>query len=204
MARQQLSDTIGMFYTPMDFEQIDFSSNQTNSRNKVQEATDSFYDSLGHSKLLFNSDNATTLRYSIQVDEGRLFKFYRQLETWVTRKLIYNFKGNWRCQMVDVTEHNKEDLIDQYLKLCSVGIPAVPFLCSVIGMNQTDTIALNYIQNDILKVGETFIPLMTSYTQTDNSASGDSKNGRPSTKTGKETSNSTIANKEAGTDANKG
>ena len=86
-----------MFYSPMEFESISFNSNQTNSRNKVQEATDSLFDSLGFSKLLFNSDNATTLKYSIQVDEARLFKFYRQLEAWVNRKLLYNFKGNWRC-----------------------------------------------------------------------------------------------------------
>ena len=75
LARNQLADTIGMFYTPMEFEQISFSGSQTNSRNKVKEATDSLFDSLGHSKLLFNSDNATTLKYSIQVDQGRLFKF---------------------------------------------------------------------------------------------------------------------------------
>ena len=35
LIRSELSDTIGMFYSPMDFEEISFSSNQTNSRNKV-------------------------------------------------------------------------------------------------------------------------------------------------------------------------
>lgn len=201
LARNQLSDTIGMFYTPMEFEQISFSGSQTNSRNKVQEATDSLFDSLGHSKLLFNSDNATTLKYSIQVDQGRLFKFYRQLETWVTRKLFYNFKGNWRCQMVDATEHNKEDLVDQYLKLGQYGVPIVPYLCAIVGMNQTDTIALNYIQNDILDIQNAFIPLVSSNTQTGDESEN---NGRPASKTGSEKSNSTIANKEAGTDAKKG
>ena len=41
LIRSQLSDTIGMFYSPMEFESISFNSNQTNSRNKVQEASDS-------------------------------------------------------------------------------------------------------------------------------------------------------------------
>ena len=103
--------------------------------------------------------------------------------------------------MVDVTEHNKEDLIDQYLKLGQYGIPIIPYLCAVVGMNQTDTIALNYIQNYILDIQNMLIPLVSSNTQ-----SGDESenNGRPASKTGQEKSNSTIANKEAGTDSNKG
>ena len=202
LIRSQLSDTIGMFYSPMDFEEISFSSNQTNSRNKVQEATDSLFDSLGFSKLLFNSDNATTLKYSIQVDEARLFKFYRQLEAWVNRKLLYNFKGNWRCQLVDVTVFSRDNLVDQYLKLGQFGIPIIPYLCAIVGINQTDTIALNYIQNDILDISNTFKPLVSSNTQTGD-ASNSENNGRPSAKDGQEKSESTVANKVAGTNENK-
>ena len=157
---------------------------------------------LGFSKLLFNSDNATTLKYSIQVDEARLFKFYRQLEAWVNRKLLYNFKGNWRCQLVDVTVFSREALVDQYLKLCQYGIPVVPYLCAIVGINQTDTIALNYIQNDILDISNTFKPLVSSNTQTGDASSSEN-NGRPSTKDGQEKSESTVANKVAGTNDNK-
>ena len=103
--------------------------------------------------------------------------------------------------MVDATEHNKEDLVDQYLKLGQYGVPIVPYLCAIVGMNQTDTIALNYIQNDILDIQNAFIPLVSSNTQTGDESEN---NGRPATKTGKENSSSTIANKEAGTDSNKG
>ena len=68
-------------------------------------------------------------------------------------------------------------------------------------MNQTDTIALNYIQNDILDIQNAFIPLVSSNVQTGDESEG---NGRPASKTGKEKTSSTIANKEAGTDSNKG
>lgn len=198
LIRSELSDTIGMFYSPMDFEEISFSSSQTNSRNKVKEATDALFDSLGCSKLLFNSDNATTLKYSIQINESRLFKFYRQLEAWVNRKLLYNFKGNWRCQLVDVTIFSRESLVDQYLRLAGFGVPVVPALCAIVGVNQTDTVALNYIQNNILDIPNTFIPLMSTNTMSNaTSPSENSKGGRP---VNEETeSDSTIANREADT-----
>lgn len=198
LIRSELSDTIGMFYSPMDFEEISFSSSQTNSRNKVKEATDALFDSLGCSKLLFNSDNATTLKYSIQINESRLFKFYRQLEAWVNRKLLFNFKGNWRCQLVDVTTFSRESLVDQYLRLAGFGVPVVPALCAIVGVNQTDTVALNYIQNNILDIPNTFIPLMSTNTMSNaTSPPENSKGGRPVNE-GTE-SDSTIANREADT-----
>ena len=125
ITRNSLSDSVGMFYSPMDFEPISFAGNNTNSRNRVQEATDQLYDSLGFSKLLFNSDSATTLQYSIKLDEAMLFALNRQVETWVTRKLIYNFKGNFRCQFIDATALNRTELADQYLKAATYGIPSV-------------------------------------------------------------------------------
>ena len=129
-----------------------------------------------------------------------MFKFYRQLEAWVNRKLLYNFKGNWRCQLVDVTVFRLNDLVDQYLKLGQYGVPIVPNLCAIVGINQTDTIALNYIQNDILDISNTFKPLESSNVQ---SGEESGENGRPSAKDGKEKSESTVANKVAGTNDNK-
>lgn len=195
MTRDSIADSVGIFYTPMDFESISFSNSQTSSRNKVAEATEQLFDGLGFSQLLFNSDNATTLKLSIKIDEGQLFKFYRQIEQWVNRKMIYNFKGNWRCQLIDATVFSKEELIDQYLKLATYGVPVVPFLCAVVGMNQVDIQALNYIQNDILQISSTFLPLMSSNVQSgdgEEDANGNGS-GRPEAKS--TDSESTVVNK---------
>ena len=201
ITRNSLGENIGMFYSPMDFESISFAGNNTNSRNRVKEATDQLYDSLGFSKLLFNSDSATTLQYSIKLDESMLFALNRQVETWVTRKLIYNFKGNFRCQLIDVTALNCKDLADQYLKAATYGIPSVVHLCAILGINQTDMMALNYLQNNMLDIANQFIPLTSSNTQSSSTKNDDSENnGRPKTDNPTE---STVANQENGTDAEK-
>ena len=84
LARDSIADSIGIFYSPMEWESIKFSDSSTNGRNKVKEATDQLYDSLGISRLLFNSDNATTLKYSIKVDESVIFQLNKQISTWVS------------------------------------------------------------------------------------------------------------------------
>ena len=200
ITRNSLSDSVGMFYSPMDFESISFAGNNTNSRNRVKEATDQLYDSLGFSKLLFNSDSATTLQYSIKLDEAMLFALNRQVETWVTRKLIYNFKGNFRCQFVDATALNRKDLADQYLKAATYGIPSVVHLCAILGINQVDMMALNYLQNNMLDIANQFIPLSSSNTQSGMAGGEDGENGRPKSDNPSE---STVANQESGTDAEK-
>ena len=59
--------------------------------------------------------------------------------------------------------------------------------------------ALNYLQNNMLDIANQFIPLSSSNTQS-GMAGGDEENGRP--KTDKPTE-STVANQESGTDAEK-
>lgn len=194
-AREAIDPNIGMFYTPMDFEDINFASSQSNSRNKVKEATDQLYDSLGFSKLLFNSDSATTLQYSTKLDESQIFALNRQLETWVTRKLIYKFKGNFRCTFVDVTQLSVNSVADNLLKAATYGIPTVSHYCATIGMSQSDMMALNYLQTEVLDIRNTFVPLSSSNTQV--SGVEENKGGRPTEENS--TSESTIRNKENGT-----
>ena len=56
--------------------------------------------------------------------------------------------------------------------------------------------ALNYLQNDVLEIGTKFVPLSSSNTQS--GMSGD-EGGRPTKED--TTSESTVANRENGTDA---
>jgi hypothetical protein len=122
-----------------------------------------------------------------------LFALNRQVETWVTRKLVYNFKGNFRCQLLDVTQLNRNELAELYLKAATYGIPSVIHLCAILGINQVDMMALNYLQNNMLDIANQFIPLSSSNTQ---SAMGD-EGGRPTTDSPSE---STVRNRENGTD----
>lgn len=196
LAKENISENIGMFYTPMDFEDINFSSNSTNSRDKVKEATEQLYDSIGFSKLLFNSDSATTLQYSTKLDESMIFALNRQLETWVTRKLVYKFKGNFRCTFIDVTQLSKKDVADELLKGAMSSAPTFFHYCAVLGINQGDMMALNYLQKDVLQVHLNYLPLASSHTQ---SSDSDSQGGRPTEDN--PTSESTVTNKENGTNA---
>ena len=194
LARDSIADSIGIFYSPMDWEAIKFSDGATNGRNRVQEATDQLYDSLGISRLLFNSDNATTLKYSIKVDESVIFQLNRQIETWVTRKYVYKHKGNFRVQLLDVTRFNQQEVFDMYMKAGQYGQPVQAHVSAILGMNQQEMMAMNYIQNEILEIPTKFIPMSSSNTQ---SGMVGSEGGAPTVEDSD--SDNTIKNQEAGT-----
>lgn len=148
---------------------------------------------------MFNSDNATTLQYSIKCDESVLFALNRQIETWITRKFYYKFSNKWNfvCQIPDLTIYNRKEMMESYISASQSGYPTVIHACASMGIPQQNIAMLSKVQNDIMKIHDNFLPLATSYTQ----SSGDSKAGRPT----EENPNSevTISNRDRGTDEEK-
>ena len=59
-----------------------------------------------------------------------------------------------------------------YLKACQYGVPMVSYYCASQGLGQAEMDCMNFLENDILDIKNTFIPLQSSSTQ---SASSDSK-----------------------------
>ena len=176
MARANIDPKVGVFMTPFETEDISFSSSKTNNQNKVQDATTQLFNSLGFSQLLFNADNTTAMKYSTATDEAIIYKLNRQIERWITRKFHKKFNGAFKVTLIDATLFSVNDKIDQYLKLAQYGLPTVTHLGSLIGINQSDLMALNFVENEILDVANSFIPLSSSHTQTDSSTD---EGGRP-------------------------
>lgn len=200
MARANIDPKVGVYMTPFETEAISFSSSKTNAQNKVQDATAQLFNSLGFSQLLFNADNTTAMKYSTATDEAIIFKLNRQIERWATRKFHKKFNGAFKVSFIDATLFTVNDKIDQYLKLAQYGMPTVTHLGSLIGINQADLVAFNFIENEILDVVNTFIPLSSSHTLTDESSSDEG--GRPQSKD-EELSDSGARTREAGSNEGK-
>ena len=195
LARDSIADSIGIFYSPMEWESIKFSDSSTNGRNKVKEATDQLYDSLGISRLLFNSDNATTLKYSIKVDESVIFQLNKQISTWVTRKFTYKHKGTFRVRLLDVTTINQQEQYDKYIKGGQYGQPNHFYNSAIMGADPQELMAMNYLQNEVLDIPTKFIPMSSSNTQSGSATTNEG--GAPTVEDSD--SENTIRNQEAGT-----
>ena len=112
----------------------------------------------------------------------------------MTRKYVYKHKGNFRVQLLDITRFNQQEMFDMYMKAGQYGQPVQAHVSAILGMNQQEMMAMNYIQNDILDIPNKFIPMSSSHTQ---SGTASSDSGAPTVEDSD--SENTIRNQEAGT-----
>lgn len=172
MFHNRVSETtpeeIGLLTVPFDVETIDFTRDKSDT-DKIEEAEREFYSSAGTSSLLFNGSNASqaNLAKSIKVDEQEVFAVLRQIERWINRKLKIAIKGNvkFKIKMLDVTVFNREETIDQLIKVGQYGFPVKLMLASVLGVSPSSVKNMAYLENTFLNLIDEFIPLQSSHTQ---------------------------------------
>lgn len=178
MAQGIVPKTIGILPSPMKVSAIQFKPD-TNEKNKVEIATNNFYDEAGVSQsLLASSGSGSELKISIEADASDLYRTYRQVEKWVNlqaklRGHIYP-SYNFNFSMLDVTVYNQSELINREMKLAQVSAPNKMKLMATSGVNPAKLLGNDFMENTVLQLGSNWMPLNTSFTQ-----SAGENNGRP-------------------------
>ena len=78
---------------------------------------------------------------------------------------------------LDCSPFNRKELGDMYLKACQYGVPMVSYYCASQGLGQAEMDCMNFLENDILDIKNTFIPLQSSNTQSSAESKGATDEG---------------------------
>jgi hypothetical protein len=179
-----LPDEVGIFSTPFEIDTVEFSKDKS-ERDGVIEAERDFYSSSGTSQLLFNGSKSTqaNLNKSINVDEAEVFFVLRQIERIISNKLANAVKGQFkfRVRILDNTIFNRKDNTDTLLQNAQYGLPVKSMLGASLGLTPSSLVSMNYLENEVLGLADSFIPLSSSHTQSQGSggANGLGSDGRP-------------------------
>ncbi|MDK2900933.1 MAG: hypothetical protein PWQ45_1519 [Thermosipho sp. (in: thermotogales)] len=177
MMSDNLPEQIGTILSPFSsIEPIKLSKNEK-ELDTLTLAENSIYNSAGVPRMVFNSEKASgaVLNKAISMDESTMFKILRQIERWVNRKLKdENKKIHFKVTFLNITEHNRKDMIDKYKDASTLGLPVKRHFCAALGLSPSDVMNSILLENDVLGITDKFIPLSSSYTQ-----SHDDKGGRP-------------------------
>lgn len=170
MLLNSLPEGIGAFITPTDFEDINFGggNSSTDVSNKVKEAEDNIFSGSGVSSINFGKGTTSSsgITASNSVDSARLFKLYRQFERWLNRRFKRLYKDEFVVKLLDVTQHNFDEVVDRYLKLAQYGVPVKLELSALIGVSQCLERGSTFLENEVLNLHEQWLPLMSSHTMT--------------------------------------
>lgn len=174
-----LPDEIGSVLTPMPINKISFEKSHTGDTNTIAEAEQNLFSAAGVSSLLFNNDKASAnaLVLSIKADQSITYGIVKSIEDAINRFIQAQAYGkNFKVTFLDCSPFNRKELGDMYLKACQYGVPLVSYYCASQGLGQAEMDCMSYLENEILDIKSTFIPLQSSSTQS-SSQSVSSGNG---------------------------
>lgn len=178
MINSSLPEGVGAFLSPMDFEKIDFATNEASEKNKILDAETSLFLSTGISPINFGRANTSTgLNASNLVDSGKLFNLYRKFERWLNRKMKFEFNGKFSIQLLDVTTFTVKEEITQYQSLAQYGVPCKLQLAALCGITAIRERGMSAIE-EALDIANTWKPLNSSFT-TSNTTDSTEDVGRP-------------------------
>lgn len=172
------------------------------SNNILENMENGIYAEAGVSKEVFNATSSASLSTSLKYDLSLMMVLANKIAIFFST-LINSLYGNgnlsFTFRVLPISYYNEEDYINSYFKLASSGysflLPA-----AVQGITPLDLMNLKEVENDVLKLHEILLPLMSSYTQSGNgqkeSEAPTEEGGRPRKKE-EEKAEQTVKNRES-------
>ena len=176
-----LPEEVGSVLSPMELHKISFERSNTGDTNTVADSEQNLFTAAGVSSLLFNNEKASAnaLSLSIKADQSITYGIVKSIEDVVNRFIQSQGYGkNFKVTFLDVSPYNRKEAGEAYLKACQYGIPLVSYYCASQGLGQSEMDCMNFLENKILDIKSTFIPLQSSNTQSA-SGSSDDEGGNP-------------------------
>lgn len=162
-----LPEEIGTILSPMPITKISFEKDHAGDTNTISDAEQNLFSAAGVSSLLFNNDKASAnaLVLSIKADQAITYGIVKSIEDAINRYIQSQAYGkNFKVTFLDCSPFNRKEVGDMYLKACQYGIPMISYYCASQGLSQSEMDCMNFLENDILNLKETFIPLRSSST----------------------------------------
>ena len=150
---------------------IDFSnSDHANEVNKVLKTTKAVLNSSGGAQILNSADisGTTAFHASLHADENFIIPFLLpQFSGWINRIIGNVVKNPCKIHFFEVGRLTRDEYSEELLKKAQYSLPTKLAVLSLNGIDPLDTLSLNHLEDDILKLGDKFSrPLNSSYTST--------------------------------------
>ena len=173
-----LPDYIGCAITPLPLDTITFDTDQATDVNKVENATKTVLNTSGGAQLLNSSSITGTTAWlgAIKFDERfATASLLPQTEGYLNRFLSYQVKNPAKVKMLETSTYTKSILKEEMLKEAQFGVPNALAINTLNGYNELETMSMVFLQNEVLKIHESFIPLNSSHTTSDKEGGGQTK-----------------------------
>ena len=169
---ESLPPYVGSVVTPIPLDVLSFEEDQTTDTTKVQKATKEVLNTSGGAQILNSStiSGAEAFRAATRADtELAISPLLGQIQGWTNRMLSYLMSDPAKVKFFEVSAYTKDKFKESLQKDLNYGFVSALAINSLNGFSELDTLALNFLERDVLQLDKKFIPLATASTQSGNS-----------------------------------
>ena len=176
MINEALPDYISAAIVPGKLNAINFDSSKVNDTNKVTKATETLFNSAGGAQILnsVSISGTTAFTAAIQADtELAISAMLPQIQGITNRLLSFYVSGEpAKVKFFEVSVYTKEAFKKSLMEGAERGLPTILAYNSCNQFSELDTLALNFLESDVLDLKNKFIPVSTSHTQSGSNTGG--------------------------------
>lgn len=168
MLNGALPEYISAAIVPGKLSEISFPNDTANDTTKVVKATETVLNTAGGAEILNGATISNTYAFKmacIQNTEYAISSLLPQTQSWVNRFLRNRLDNPCKVKFFPISVYTKQDYKDQLLSAGQNGLPTKLAYNTINGFSEKDTLSLNFLEEDVLKLGEKLKPFSTSYTQ---------------------------------------
>lgn len=156
---------------PGQIHEINFDNDNATDTTKVAKATEQVLNTAGGAEVLNGATINNTYAFkmaAIANTEFAISPLLPQIQSWVMRMLGYENADECRVRFMPISVYTKADYRDQLLSSGQYGLPTKLAINTLNGFNEKDTLAMNYVEEELLQLSEKLVPLNSSYTSSNN------------------------------------
>lgn len=179
MVNEALPDYTSAAIVPGKLNSISFNNDQATDTDKVQNATKTVLNTSGGAQILNSASISGTTAFNAAIRSDTQFalsSLLPQIESWLNRFLSYYIKNPARVKFFKVSVYTKDSLKESLRNDAQYGIPTKLAINSFNGYSEKESMAMNFLEEEILHLSDKFIPLSSSHTMSsDKTAGGQTK-----------------------------
>ena len=167
-ACDRLPEYVDAIITPVKVNPISFKDDQAADINIIENATKTLYNSSGGAQILNSSSISTTIGWTsaLIADEQYGTNTLRaQIQNFFNRWIKFYQKTNCELVLLPVSPYTKSIYIDQLKNQFTYGMPLRLALGALDGFNELQLMSLANLENNIMKLNDSFIPPISANTQ---------------------------------------
>ena len=93
-----------------------------------------------------------------------------EIEIWMNRHLSYNLSNPAKVKYLETSPWMKNEKKKELIESAQYGVPVKMAVAALDGFSPLEVLRMQFLENDVLSLHNSWIPLQSSYTQSGNNS----------------------------------